>query len=116
MVEVPASRASRYRTYLPWAVTLHLFVISSVLNPKPNQASLECALATSISSASTAALAAAALPNRSPPLVFHCAALCLRAPSVGLRPVAIQPASASSWWGIMGAGSDDRVAQQFLQV
>jgi len=26
------------------------------------------------------------------------------------------PASASSWWGIMGAGSDDRVAQQFLQV
>jgi hypothetical protein len=59
-------------------------------------------------------LAAVALPIRSPAHVYQCAALRLQSTNAGAR--AVVSVSYSSWWGIAGASSDDRVAQQLLQV
>ncbi len=78
------------------------------------QASCEYALAQSTSTVSTAALASLALPIRSPAHVYQCAALRLQSTTVGTR--AAVSVSHPSWWGIAVASSDDRVAQQLLQV
>ena len=79
------------------------------------QASLDYALANSTTSSSAAALAAAVLPIRTPAHLYESASLQLRSPSVAARP-ALSSAAVVSCWGITGVGSDDKFAQQLLQV
>jgi hypothetical protein len=105
----PACYASEYIP-TPVSTSMLLFLFLFIFDA---QASIQHALGTSTSSVSAAALAAVLLPSRIPAHVHSFVALRY---ANATRSVAPNFSGAVSWWGIVGAGSDDRVAQQLLQV